>query len=142
MKSKMKAFTMTEECVFWKWISVNTIGIVTDLSVYHWSMEGDSQPVKVFDRHANLQGCQILSYTTDKAMKWCCLGGLSLQNGQALGKMQLYSTERNVSQPLEGHAATFSQFKHENNKEPSTLFCFAARGAQGGKLHILEVSQN
>ena len=56
MKSKMKAFTMTEECVFWKWISVNSIGIVTDLSVYHWSMEGDSQPVKIFDRHANLQG--------------------------------------------------------------------------------------
>ena len=26
MKSKMKAFNITEECVFWKWISVNTIG--------------------------------------------------------------------------------------------------------------------
>jgi clathrin heavy chain len=55
MKSKMKAFTMNEECVFWKWISVNSIGIITDLSVYHWSMEGDSQPVKIFDRHPSLQ---------------------------------------------------------------------------------------
>ena len=40
MKSKMKAHTMTEEVVFWKWISVNTVAIATDTAVYHWSMEG------------------------------------------------------------------------------------------------------
>ena len=42
MKSKMKAFTMTEEVVFWKWISVNTVAIATETAVYHWSMEGES----------------------------------------------------------------------------------------------------
>ena len=40
MKSKLKAHTMTEDVVFWKWISTNMIGMVTDKSVYHWSMEG------------------------------------------------------------------------------------------------------
>ena len=40
MKSKMKAHTMTEEVVFWKWISVNTVAIATETAVYHWSMEG------------------------------------------------------------------------------------------------------
>lgn len=29
----------------------------------------------------------------------------------------------------------------EGNTEPSTLFCFAVRNAQGGKLHIIEVGQ-
>lgn len=29
----------------------------------------------------------------------------------------------------------------EGNAEPSTLFCFAVRNAQGGKLHIIEVGQ-
>ena len=53
--------------------------------------------------------------------------------------MQLYSVERNVSQPIEGHAAAFSQFKMEGNQQESTLFCFAVRGAAGGKLHIIEV---
>lgn len=48
--------------------------------------------------------------------------------------MQLYSTERKVSQPIEGHAAAFTTFKMEGNPEPSTLFCFAARTAQGGKV--------
>lgn len=48
--------------------------------------------------------------------------------------MQLYSMERKVSQPIEGHAAAFAQFKMDGNQAPSTLFCFAVRGAQGGKV--------
>lgn len=50
--------------------------------------------------------------------------------------MQLYSVERRVSQPIEGHAAAFAQFKVEGNPEPSTLFCFAVRTPQGGKVSI------
>ena len=48
--------------------------------------------------------------------------------------MQLYSVERKVSQPIEGHAAAFAQFKMDGNPEPSTLFCFAVRSATGGKV--------
>ena len=40
MKSKMKAHTMTEEVVFWKWISTNTIALATDNACYHWGMDG------------------------------------------------------------------------------------------------------
>lgn len=79
MKSKMKAHTMTEEVMFWKWISVNTVALVTDTAVYHWSMEGDSQPAKVFDRHASLAGCQIINYRTDEQQKWLLLIGISAQ---------------------------------------------------------------
>lgn len=48
--------------------------------------------------------------------------------------MQLYSVDRKVSQPIEGHAASFAQFKMEGNAEESTLFCFAVRGQAGGKV--------
>ena len=48
--------------------------------------------------------------------------------------MQLYSVERKVSQPIEGHAAAFTQFKLDGNKQPSTLFSFGVRGPQGGKV--------
>jgi len=41
MKSKMKAHNMTDDVQFWKWISVNTVALVTDTAVYHWSMEGE-----------------------------------------------------------------------------------------------------
>ena len=53
--------------------------------------------------------------------------------------MQLYSVERKVSQPIEGHAAAIVQFRMEGNPADSTLFCFAVRSAQGGKLHVIEV---
>ena len=44
-----------------------------------------------------------------------------------------------MSQPIEGHAAAFIQFRLEGNGADSTLFCFAQRTANGGKLHIIEV---
>ena len=40
LKSKMKNHVMAEDVVFWRWINVNTIGLVTETAVYHWSMEG------------------------------------------------------------------------------------------------------
>ncbi|KAI4902079.1 hypothetical protein NFI96_027316, partial [Prochilodus magdalenae] len=141
MKSKVKAHTMTDEVMFWKWISVNTIALVTDTAVYHWSMEGDSQPIKIFERHASLAGCQIINYRTDEAQKWLLLIGISAQQNRVVGAMQLYSVDRKVSQPIEGHAAAFGQYKLEGNPNPSTLFCFAVRSQAGGKLHIIEVGQ-
>lgn len=141
MKSKMKAHTMVDDVIFWKWISPNTLALVTESSVYHWSMEGDSQPVKMFDRHASLIGCQIINYRTDPKQQWLLLIGISAQQNRVVGAMQLYSVERKCSQPIEGHAASFAQFKMEGNAEASTLFCFAVRTVQGGKLHIIEVGQ-
>ncbi|KAL3856703.1 hypothetical protein ACJMK2_011426 [Sinanodonta woodiana] len=141
MKSKMKAHTMADDVVFWKWINVNTVALVTETAVFHWSMEGDSQPQKMFDRHSNLVGCQIINYRTDAKQQWLLLIGISAQQNRVVGAMQLYSVERKVSQPIEGHAAAFVQFKVDGNPQPSTLFTFAVRGAQGGKLHIIEVGQ-
>lgn len=90
MKSKMKAHTMAEEVIFWKWISVNTVALVTETAVYHWSMEGDSLPQKMFDRHASLAGCQIINYRTDENQKWLLLIGISAQVGTPLGFCFIY----------------------------------------------------
>ncbi|KAG5897796.1 hypothetical protein JTB14_011798 [Gonioctena quinquepunctata] len=142
MKSKMKAHTMNEDVIFWKWISPNTLALVTETAVYHWSMEGDSTPQKMFDRHSSLNGCQIINYRTDPKQNWLLLVGISAQQSRVVGAMQLYSVERKCSQPIEGHAASFATFKMDGNPEPSTLFCFAVRTLQGGKLHIIEVGQS
>lgn len=139
MKSKMKAHNLTEDVIFWKWISVNTIGLVTENAVFHWSMEGDSSPVKMFDRHQSLAGCQIINYKTDSTEQWLLLVGISAQQNRVVGAMQLYSVERKVSQPIEGHAASFTQFKMDGNAHVSNIFCFAVRGATASKLHIIEV---
>ncbi|CAF4848098.1 unnamed protein product, partial [Rotaria socialis] len=76
LRSGMKAYTVAEDCIFWKWASVNTIGVVTETSVYHWIMEGDSQPDKMFDRHQSLLGCQIINYHTDESWHWLLVHGI------------------------------------------------------------------
>lgn len=75
-------------------------------------------------------------------MQWLLLIGFSAKDNRFVGAMQLYSVQKNVSQPIEGHAAAFAQFKYEGKTEESTLFCFAVRNQQGGKLHIIEVGNN
>ena len=89
MKSKMKAHVMTDDVIFWKWISLATIALVTETSVYHWSMEGDSTPQKIFDRHSSLNGCQIINYRTDASQNWLLLIGISAQQNRVVGAMQV-----------------------------------------------------
>lgn len=56
------------------------------------------------------------------------------QQNRVVGAMQLFSVERKVSQPIEGHAAAFGLYKLEGNSNASTLFCFGVRGPAGGKV--------
>ncbi len=58
-KAKLKSATMSEDVVFWKWISEGTIGLVTESAVFHWDVFEPNQPVpvEVFKRNANLNVC-------------------------------------------------------------------------------------
>jgi clathrin heavy chain len=134
--------SIAAQVVYWKWISAGTMALVSATAVYHWSMDGTSEPVKIFDRLPAMSACQIINYRADDNEKWMVLTGISVaQDGtnRIVGNMQLYSAEKNVSQSLEGHAAAFSQFTCEGASAPSTLFAFANKGAAGAKLHIIEV---
>ncbi|KAI8074164.1 putative CHC1-clathrin heavy chain [Gongronella butleri] len=140
LKTKLKAHTMHEDVTFWKWINLKTLGLVTATAVYHWSIEGESGPVKMFDRHANLTDSQIINYRVSSDEKWMVLVGIAGQNGRVVGAMQLYSKDRGVSQPIEGHAAAFAELKLEGAASPTKLFAFAVRSAAGAaKLQIIEV---
>lgn len=48
--------------------------------------------------------------------------------------MQLYSTERGMSQAIEGHAAAFSQIRQDGASQDSKLFAFAVRTGNGAKV--------
>lgn len=62
-KQKLKSAVVTEDVVFWKWFSEQSLGLVTDTAVYHWNVFDPAQdkPVKVFDRHVNLAVGTILA---------------------------------------------------------------------------------
>eukprot|EP01087_Luapelamoeba_hula_P010434 TRINITY_DN2768_c0_g2_i1.p1 TRINITY_DN2768_c0_g2~~TRINITY_DN2768_c0_g2_i1.p1 ORF type:complete len:1757 (+),score=359.13 TRINITY_DN2768_c0_g2_i1:174-5444(+) len=138
-KKPVNSCTISESIEFWKWITDTKLGIVTATSVYHWSLEAEAKPIKVFARHQSLAGSQIINYRVDSSEQWCCLIGISKQEERIVGAMQLYSVERKISQPLEGHAAAFANFQVEGSPKPSTLFCFASRSAQSAKLYAFEV---
>merc|ERR1712224_1046439 len=108
-KLKLKEHTMNEPIVFWKWISNNTLALITEKSVYHWSLEGNYPPTKIFDRTSNLASHQIINYCSDITQKWLLIVGITLQNNRVVGQMQMYSVEKKVSQPIEGHCGAFSR---------------------------------
>lgn len=95
-KTKLKAHTMTEDVTFWRWVDVQTLGLITERAVYHWSLEGDAPPAKIFDRHDNLKGAQIINYRTNVDRSWCILIGIAARDSRVVGTIQLYSTERAV----------------------------------------------
>ncbi|ORZ32352.1 clathrin D6 coat with Auxilin J-domain [Catenaria anguillulae PL171] len=142
-KAKVSATITPEEVVFWKWITPSKLGLVTNTAVFHWSVEvADQAPVKVFDRHASLAGAQIINYRTNAAGNWMFLCGISAQAGRVVGNIQLYNADRGVSQPIEGHAASFAEIRLDGAPNPTQLFAFAVRNAQGvAKLHIIEIDK-
>jgi clathrin heavy chain len=79
MKSVLSEYKFSNETVsFWTWISASTIAIVTENSVYHWSMQGsNSKPKKIFDKMEKIQEATIINYKTSSDEKWCLLIGLT-----------------------------------------------------------------
>ena len=140
-KQKLKSATMNEDVVFWKWISDTTLGLVTDTAVYHWDVfdPAAAQPQKLFERNANLNGCQIINYRVSDDGQWMVVVGISQQQGRVVGAMQLYSRARGISQAIEGHAASFGTLRLDGATSDSKLFTFAVRTATGAKLHVVEV---
>lgn len=140
-KAKLKSATMSEDVVYWKWFSETSLGLVTDTAVYHWDVFDPAavQPQKMFDRNANLSGCQIINYRVTSDEQWMVVVGIQQQQGRVVGSMQLYSRNRGISQPIEGHAAAFGTIRMDGATSDTKLFTFAVRTAQGAKLHVVEV---
>jgi len=127
---------MTEPVEFWKWISPTMIGLVTNKSVYHWDLRtAGTEPVLLFQRLQQLNNHRIMNYHVNHDLTWMCVVGIGQEGQRIVGHMQLYSTEKNVSQPLDGHAATFAK-----SATGATLFCFVSRSATDAKLFIGEVT--
>ena len=136
---------MSETVVFWRWTSPNNIALVTPTAVFHWSIEGTSEPVKVLDRHASLgEGTQVINYQVSPDEKWCLLMGISQAAGGVIqGNMQLYSVEKKVSQTLQGHAGCFHSMAVPGRSDPAQVLIFEEKKAdQPAKLFVMEVGRD
>jgi clathrin heavy chain len=150
LRTKMKSHQMSEPVQFWCWISTNQIALVTAGAVYHWSIESDSVPSKVFEKNAALaQGSQIINYSVSPDMKWCLLAGISAGAGGAInGTLQLYSIERGVSQILKGHSGAFGKINVSvagRDTPTAQVVCFEQKEHEPGstpKLMVLEIGRD
>jgi len=151
-KAKLKAHALAEQVVLWKWADPDTVALVTATAVYHWSLSGDGEPAKVFDRAPNLAGCQVTQYKVSDDGKWCVLVGIAAgapeRPALVRGRMQLWSVAQGRTQALDAHAASFGRVKIPGRPAadpPSLVLAFAQRAqpADGGplssKLHIVEL---
>uniref|UniRef100_M4ELN0 Clathrin heavy chain n=1 Tax=Brassica campestris TaxID=3711 RepID=M4ELN0_BRACM len=146
-KAKLKSHQMPDQVEFWKWITPKMLGLVTQYSVYHWSIEGDSEPVKMFDRATKLENNQIINYKCSPNEKWLVLIGITPgppERPQLVkGNMQLFSVDQQQTQSLDAHAASFAQFKVPGNENPSTLISFATKSFNAGQItsnvHVIEL---
>jgi len=145
-KSKLKSHDMEAPIVFWKWTGPSNLALVTASSVYHWSIEGTSAPVKMFDRHPTIgANTQIINYQVSPDTHWCLLGGISAGAGGGVnGNMQLYSVEKKVSQPLQGHAGAFCKIKLSGREDPAQVLVFHEKKADNPthQLFVMEVGRD
>eukprot|EP01061_Rhynchopus_euleeides_P041560 TRINITY_DN72735_c0_g1_i1.p1 TRINITY_DN72735_c0_g1~~TRINITY_DN72735_c0_g1_i1.p1 ORF type:complete len:1707 (+),score=915.97 TRINITY_DN72735_c0_g1_i1:88-5208(+) len=133
MRSRMSTTHMEEPVVFMKWISPKKIALVTTTAVYHWSMEGGQEPVKMFAREGS---CQVLNYRTDEEHQWLLLIGIDTARK---GIVQLFSVDKGQNKVLDGHAVCFCKFKPPTAAEPINLMCIANGAATNPSVFIAEV---
>ena len=144
LQARMKSTTVNEPIIFWRWTSPNNIALVSASAVFHWSIEGESAPTKVFDRHQSLaEGVQIINYQVSGDGKWCLLMGIKAGAGGMIdGTMQLYSVDKRVSQVLSGHTGVFTTIQPEGRSDPAQVLCFEEKKPdQPSKLFVMEVGR-
>lgn len=136
-KQRLKHTVLTEDIVFWRWVTPNVLGIVTDRALYTWDISDASAvaPQMLTARHASLQGSQIINFQQNAAGTWFLVNGIAQgETGNVVGHMQLFSKARGVSQAIEGHAGSFGQLGS------FSLFSFVNRAADGSaKMHVVEI---
>jgi clathrin heavy chain len=90
----------------------------------------EAQPTKKFDRHPSLAQSQIINYKASPDGKWLLLNGIAGGAQGITGQLQLFSVERNVSQPVPAHAGTFATIAADE----AEIFCFADKAGAGGTV--------
>ncbi|GMF44753.1 unnamed protein product [Phytophthora fragariaefolia] len=138
LRIKLKIHQMSEDIVFWRWVSPDTIAVITDTAVFHWSTKDDLPPTKVFYRSASLGAeMQIVSYHTSVDNQWLLLVGIAEgQRGGIHGNIQLYSKKDKLCQVLQGCAGAFTQMKPPGRADDAQVLLFAGTKAGGQPTQI------
>ena len=140
MRTRMKTTEAADAVLYWRWLDSRTIAFVTAKAVYHWSMEGDAEPVKKFDIVPEERQVQIIGYDASADNNWLFLQGIakSATDNSIEGVLQLYNVPLNRYQPkMNAHGGCFARLTI--NGRDATLFCFTKKDGMSTKLFVVEV---
>ncbi|KAI0312351.1 hypothetical protein OF83DRAFT_1087072 [Amylostereum chailletii] len=117
--------------------------VIVDLSdannVIHRPMAVDDSAITRPYQKILAKNGTIINYRVSGDEKWMVLISIAgnTANPSAFkikGAMQLYSRERGISQPIEGHATSFAEVKLDGHQHPTKLFAFSVRTGNGAKI--------
>lgn len=134
-KQLVKSTQVPEPIVYWTWINETTIGMVSETSVYHWTVNNPS-PQLVFARLPQMAGMKITSYSTNPEMTWCILVGIGVENNMIIGRSQFFSVEMNAPQQLNAMAATFCKIGSADG--PIDVLAFVERD-ESNQLRLIMI---
>ena len=148
-KSKLKDIVLNHDVTYWTWLDERTIGLVSSTSVYTllFISEMNSPAKKIFDRQGGLaqNNVFVLKLVCDSHNSWFALSAISSANvggsPQVIGFIQLFNSQQNASQNIEGFAPAMRDVKCIDEND-SSIFCFIDKKQNNPnyKLLITDVS--
>ena len=147
-KSKLKDIVLNHDVTYWTWLDERTIGLVSSTSVYTlFISEMNSPAKKIFDRQGGLaqNNVFVLKLVCDSHNSWFALSAISSANvggsPQVIGFIQLFNSQQNASQNIEGFAPAMKDVKCIDEND-SSIFCFIDKRQNNPnyKLLITDVS--
>ena len=147
-KSKLKDIVLNHDVTYWTWLDERTIGLVSSTSVYTLLISEMNSPAKkIFDRQGGLaqNNVFVLKLVCDSHNSWFALSAISSANvggsPQVIGFIQLFNSQQNASQNIEGFAPAMRDVKCIDEND-SSIFCFIDKKQNNPnyKLLITDVS--
>eukprot|EP01022_Parablepharisma_sp_SALTPOND_P000326 TRINITY_DN1014_c0_g1_i1.p1 TRINITY_DN1014_c0_g1~~TRINITY_DN1014_c0_g1_i1.p1 ORF type:complete len:1806 (+),score=251.50 TRINITY_DN1014_c0_g1_i1:3065-8482(+) len=141
-KEVLRELNIPEQVQLWRWVSDTVIGVVGTKSIYHIDITtkpSTSPATMVFKKSEDIEKvqAQILNYAVDSTGKWCVLYGIYQSNGALNGMIQLYSTEQQASQSLEGFAPCFADVPLIDPNYKNTIITFVGKKATESAWNFL-----
>ena len=143
-KEVLRELNIPEQVQLWRWVSDTVIGVVGTKSIYHVDITtrpSTAPATMVFKKSEDIEKAQaqILNYAVDSTGKWCVLYGIySPDKGASInGLIQLYSTEQQASQSLEGFAPCFADVALLEPNYKNTIITFVGKKATESAWNFL-----
>ncbi|KAJ5069647.1 clathrin heavy chain [Anaeramoeba ignava] len=137
-KMCLKKTNFKENVLFFKWITVEILAIITENKVYHWNIKDSKEPEPLFEIHESLQNHQIINYQTSENLQWLIVVGITQKENQIFGSSQLYSIEKQKTQIIQTSACDLASVFLQNFNKSILIFSCIMKTPTETKLYSME----